>query len=201
MRVLAASANRQSLARVLAASELAPELSVEGVGDAETLLARLTQPDAIDLLLIDFDLPGLAGLRGVQLVRAALGDRPVGVLLCGASLEISKRIIDAGAQGVLTREMGTEAIAAAITLRATGHTLAVIDRSAPLDGHRRAGQLSERELQVVTGLCDGLQNKEIAHSFDIQEVTVKMHVRAIIRKLGARNRTHAAMIARDLGIC
>ncbi len=64
--------------------------------------------------------------------------------------------------------------------------------------HAITSQLSDRELQVLAGICNGMQNKEIAHDFNVQEVTVKMHVRAIIRKLGARNRTHAAMLARDL---
>ena len=63
-----------------------------------------------------------------------------------------------------------------------------------------AQKLSDRELQVLAGVCKGLQNKEIAHDFNIKEVTVKMHVRAVIRKLDAKNRTHAAMIARDLGL-
>jgi DNA-binding NarL/FixJ family response regulator len=50
---------------------------------------------------------------------------------------------------------------------------------------------------VLRGLCAGKSNKEIARDHDLQEVTVKLHVSTLSRKLGARNRTHAAMIARD----
>jgi two-component system nitrate/nitrite response regulator NarL len=50
---------------------------------------------------------------------------------------------------------------------------------------------------VLRGICDGKSNKEIARDCSLQEVTVKMHVKTLSRKLGARNRTHAAMIARD----
>ena len=60
--------------------------------------------------------------------------------------------------------------------------------------------LTPRELDVVRGLTEGKSNKEIARDFDIQEVTVKLHVKTLSRKLGARNRTHAAMLARDLGL-
>jgi DNA-binding NarL/FixJ family response regulator len=57
--------------------------------------------------------------------------------------------------------------------------------------------LSSREADVLRGICEGKSNKEIARDHDLQEVTVKLHVKTMGRKLGAKNRTHAAMIARD----
>ena len=59
--------------------------------------------------------------------------------------------------------------------------------------------LTERERQVLQGLCESLSNKEIARHLDISEPTVKVHVQAVFRKIGARNRTHAAIIARENG--
>ena len=53
------------------------------------------------------------------------------------------------------------------------------------------------EVDVLRGICEGKSNKEIARDHHLQEVTVKLHVKTLGRKLGARNRTHAAMIARD----
>ena len=60
--------------------------------------------------------------------------------------------------------------------------------------------LTKRELDVLGGLCDGLSNKEIGIRLDLQEVTVKLHVKTLTRKLDARNRTHAAMLARDMSL-
>jgi two-component system nitrate/nitrite response regulator NarL len=57
--------------------------------------------------------------------------------------------------------------------------------------------LSGREREVLIGICSGKTNKEIARDLELQEVTVKMHVRSLTAKLEAKNRTHAAMIARD----
>ena len=54
-----------------------------------------------------------------------------------------------------------------------------------------------REMDVLRGICEGKANKEIARDLDVQEVTIKLHVKTLSRKLQARNRTHAAMIARD----
>ena len=59
------------------------------------------------------------------------------------------------------------------------------------------GDLTMREMQVLRGLTEGRSNKDIARELDLQEVTIKLHVKTLCRKLGARNRTQAAMIARD----
>lgn len=61
--------------------------------------------------------------------------------------------------------------------------------------------LTARELSVLEGLCAGKANKTIASDLGLQEVTIKFNVKSICRKLGARNRTHAAMIARELRLC
>ena len=53
--------------------------------------------------------------------------------------------------------------------------------------------------QVLRGLCDSLSNKEIARRLEISEPTVKVHAQSVFRKIGARNRTHAALIARQQG--
>jgi len=177
--------------------------SFDIVFHSAALLDRLQDRGAppCDVVLVDFDLPDCSGLKGLPLLRAAADATPIGVVMAGASLELAKRILSQGAQAVLPRTLSLDSLVGALTLIADGHVLAISEAGAPLDGHQHAALLSERELQVLSGICEGLQNKEIAHAFEIQEVTVKMHVRAIIRKLGARNRTQAAMIARDLGIC
>ena len=63
-----------------------------------------------------------------------------------------------------------------------------------------AEKLTERELQVLKGLTQGKSNKEIARDLDLQEPTVKLHMKTLYRKLGASNRTQAALIAKESGI-
>jgi DNA-binding NarL/FixJ family response regulator len=53
---------------------------------------------------------------------------------------------------------------------------------------------------VLAGLCKGHSNKEIARELDLQEVTIKLHVRTLCRKLEAKNRTQAALIAKEAGL-
>ena len=61
-------------------------------------------------------------------------------------------------------------------------------------------QLTPREMDVLKLLSIGLANKEIARELDVQEPTVKLHIKTLYRKIGAKNRTHAAMIAREGGM-
>lgn len=62
---------------------------------------------------------------------------------------------------------------------------------------QRVADLTRRETDVLRGICEGKSNKEIALDLSLQEVTIKLHVKTLCRKLDARNRTQAAMIARD----
>lgn len=175
-------------------------VSVASVETGAAMSRRIERGPLPDVLLLDFDFPNLSGMKGIQTARGWLDARPLGILVKSAPLELARRLLASGADAVLPDTVRGPALAAALSLLASGQRFVVLtpaDEPAPISG---ASHLSERELQVLQGICDGMQNKEIAHVFHVQEVTVKMHVRAIIRKLGARNRTQAAMIARDIGI-
>ena len=62
---------------------------------------------------------------------------------------------------------------------------------------KTVGNLTKRETEVLRALSEGKSNKEIARDLGLQEVTIKLHVKTLCRKLEAKNRTQAAMIARD----
>ena len=79
-----------------------------------------------------------------------------------------------------------------------GSEMCIRDRAAapnPL-----AEKLSRRELQVLEGLSQGKSNKEIARDLDLQEPTIKLHVKTLYRKIGAANRTQAALMAKEQGL-
>jgi DNA-binding NarL/FixJ family response regulator len=112
----------------------------------------------------------------------------------------------AGARGLLPRPASAAALAAAAGAIAQG--MAVVDPAfvdpipwtpAPLDG-RPLEELTAREREVLQLLAEGLPNKSIAQRLDISEHTVKFHVNAILRKLGAQSRTEAVVQATRLGL-
>ena len=191
------AANR-GLAASLEKTLEAAGVEVELVTEPAEAVTRLQAVEGVTLL--DFDMPGLSGTRAVHLARSLVGDQPLGVIYGLAAPGMAERALSAGATAVIPDELDADSLKAALVLLRNGQRFAVFSGAVEMVPFDAAASLTDRELQVLHGICDGLQNKEIAHRFGIREVTVKMHVRAIVRKLGARNRTQAAMIARDLEI-
>ncbi len=157
--------------------------------------ARAAAPDIVVLDL------AFAGLDGIARVAAAHPGAPIAVLSAATSRERADAALRAGARGVLTTQMSGRALLDAVGALARGETFVpeglVSETAVPGDGIQT---LTRREMDVLRGVCAGKSNKEIARDLELQEVTVKLHVKTLSRKLGARNRTHAAMIARDAGL-
>lgn len=179
-----------------------PDFTVEIAADLAEALAVARQQETFDVILLDWMMPGMDGLQGLAAMRAARPGTPVAILSGTAPRSVADAALAAGAAGFLPKTMSTRTLVAAIRFMAAGEVYApmamMTDRepTASLAG----AQLSERETEVLRYLCEGLANKEIARRIDLQEVTVKLHVKTLYRKIGARNRTHAAMLAKAAGL-
>ncbi|CAN1549585.1 CitB Response regulator containing a CheY-like receiver domain and an HTH DNA-binding domain [Paracoccaceae bacterium] len=143
------------------------------------------------------------GLAGLAAMRSARPGTPVAILSGSAPRSVAEQALAEGAAGFLPKTMSTRTLIAALRFMAAGEVYApmamMTERDAP--GATLAGaQLTPRETEVLRLLCRGLANKEIARDLDLQEVTVKLHVKTLYRKIDARNRTHAAMIAKEAGL-
>ena len=183
---------------------------LEADGNAETHSAK-DLPEAIkkietvgpfDLVLLDFTMPGMKGLEGIGKALAANGGKPVGLISGTATRLIAEQALQAGAAGFLPKTLPAKSLVNAVRFMIMGETF--VPASALNDAEADAEtefvrQLSSREREVLTGLCLGKANKEIARELDLQEVTVKLHVRTLCRKIGAKNRTQAAVIAKEAG--
>jgi DNA-binding NarL/FixJ family response regulator len=111
---------------------------------------------------------------------------------------VSERVLGCGAAGYLPKTLPARSVVNAIRFMAAGETYMPMEILRPRPAETPTqGAISPREREVLGGLCKGLSNKEIALDLDLREPTIKLHVKALCRKLGARNRTHAAMIARE----
>ena len=196
MRVLLADDHdlvRETIAAFLQAEGFGDVLTAASLPDA---LAQLADASPCDLVVLDYQMPGMKGFDGLVQVRRANPGKPVAILSGIASREVAEAAIRAGATGFLPKTMGARALVSAMRLIAAGETFVPFGA---LQAEVEEGpfNLTRREVEVLRGICEGKSNKEIARDHDLQEVTVKLHVSTLSRKLGAKNRTHAAMIARD----
>lgn len=154
-----------------------------------------------DVVLLDYEVPGMDGLEGLKrLIEANNGS--VALFSGVASHTIVERALEIGASGFIPKTLPLKTLKHAINFIADGETFI------PADFIRRAGQTREdqlglkpRELRVLALLCEGLPNKEIGRETGADEGLVKLDVKSICRKLGARNRTQAVLEAKRRGLC
>ena len=159
----------------------------------EQALLILAERGKVDLVLADYDMPGINGLAGLARLIEANAPYPVALISGAISADMAMAALGMGARGVVPKTLGSRAMVAAVTAMLAGEVFAPLHVTRPGSD----ALLSPRELDVLRGICAGKSNKEIARDFGLQEVTVKLHVKTMSRKLEAKNRTHAAMIARD----
>ncbi|UOA30870.1 putative transcriptional regulatory protein NarL [Sulfitobacter sp. DSM 110093] len=160
-----------------------------------------TQPP-YDLVLLDYTMPGMKGLQGLQTVLDINEGRPVGLISGTATRLIAEQALEMGAIGFLPKTLPAKSLVNAVRFMAAGETYAPVSFMSGKDNPEETDfekALSERERQVLRGLMTAQSNKEIARDLDLQEVTIKLHVKTLCRKLDAKNRTDAAILARDAG--
>lgn len=175
---------------------------VHTADDLGGALALIRQKGPFDLVLLDFDMPGMNGLDGLKEAIEVNGRNPVGILSGTASRTVAEEALEAGAAGFLPKTMAAKSLRNAVKFMAAGETFAPVSFMAQKEdetSHSFDTLLTEREKQVLMGLTKAQSNKAIARDLDLQEVTVKLHVKTLSRKLNARNRTHAALIAKEAG--
>ncbi|MCA3219052.1 MAG: LuxR C-terminal-related transcriptional regulator [Pseudomonadota bacterium] len=156
------------------------------------------------LVLLDPGLPDLRGVAAIRGMKGALANCPLVVVSADDNPHCVQMAWEAGAQGFISKAAAPSDIVQCLREIADGKrmllTRDVVARLDPVESVESGGALSDRQLQVLQALCEGLANKEIAQRLRIAEKTVKVHVGAIFEKLGVVNRTQASMAARRLGL-
>jgi DNA-binding NarL/FixJ family response regulator len=153
-----------------------------------------------DITLMDLQMPGMRGIETITAIRAEFPDARIIVLTTYSGDVQALRAIKAGASGYLLKSMLRKELLETIRAVHAGQHRIPGEIASEIVGHVSSDALTEREIQVVRGIAAGNANKVIAGQLGIAEETVKGHGKNILAKLGANDRTHAAMIAVKRGI-
>jgi two-component system nitrate/nitrite response regulator NarL len=178
-------------------------IETAAVGTFEQVVERIEADAPYDLILLDYNMPGMNRLDGLKSAIAMGGGQKVALISGEATKQIAEAALEAGAAGFVPKSLPAKSLVNAVKFMAMGEQYAPIDFMTAPDNEETnplAKTLTERELQVLKGLTEGKSNKEIARDLDISEPTVKLHMKTLYRKVGAANRTQAALIAREAGL-
>ena len=160
-------------------------------------LFRLHRPD---VALVDLRLPDIGG---IEVIARMLEENPEARIIVVSSSEGDvdiHRALSAGAMGYVLKGMPREDLLQAVRKVHRGDKAIPPDVAAAIAGHLTDEPLTPREIEVLTVVATGARNKEIATTLGISEDTVKMHVKSIITKLGAEDRTGAVTTAIKRGV-
>jgi two-component system, NarL family, nitrate/nitrite response regulator NarL len=189
---------RDGLAALL--RQASPENVVTPASSAEDAL-ELADEQIFDAVFMDLAMPGLCGEPAVREFARRHPDLPVIVLSSSENASDVRRVLNAGASGYIPKSATAQTVVSALSLVLSGNlyvpplmigaSVQSADRNAE-GGPRSLSQLTDRQIDVLRFLKDGLSNKEISANLGIAEKTVKVHIAAIFKTLNVVNRTQAA---------
>lgn len=181
---------------------------IEVVGEAGSGTDALIAAPQLspDVVLMDIRMPELDGIETTRQLKEASPDVKVVMLTTFDDRDYVKSAMDAGASGYLLKTADSDEIAAAVRTAQAGKV--ALDPGAALalvesmqEGERiESFDLSDRELEVLTVLCEGKSNREIGATLHISPLTVKTHLQSIFQKLSAADRAQAVAIALRSGL-
>ena len=184
------------------AALLANEADMVLVGEASNGYEAIEQFRAHrpDITLMDLQMPDMSGGQAIIAIRKDFPDARIIVLTTYGGDAQAVRAFKAGAYGYLLKSMLRKELVETIRSVHSGRKRTSPEIAAELAEHHAEDALTEREIDVLRQVAAGNSNKIIADKLDLSEETVKAHVRKILSKLNANDRTHAVAIAVKRGI-
>jgi DNA-binding NarL/FixJ family response regulator len=181
---------------------ISAEADLQVIGEAGT------GTEALDIIpklrpmvvLMDLLLPDMIGSEVIQRICNVSSDIGFIVLTTMVGDEDIYRAMEAGARGYLFKDMARKELVNAIRVVASGKRYIPAQVGSTIAENLPRTGLSSREIQVLQSVAAGLRNKEIAHRLGVSEATANIHIRHILEKLNASDRTQAVLTALRRGI-
>jgi DNA-binding NarL/FixJ family response regulator len=191
----------ESLRRVL---EREDDLDVVGVAPTARDAVEIASEQHPDVVLMDLGLPDADGVTAAARILDALPDTKILILTGRGSDAVVAEALQAGCVGYLEKTSSVDRVASAIRQAKHGElVISAADLSRAVASpapSKPAEDLTEREIQVLALLAEGMSNRELANELYVSVHTVRAHVRALLAKLGAHSRLEAVAQARRRGL-
>lgn len=188
---------REGVAAVLA-NQHDMKVVAEAANGAEAV--ELFRKHAPDITLMDLQMPGLNGVDAIRAIRVQAPRARIIVLTTYSGDMQAARALRAGASGYLLKNMLREELVQTIRLVHAGQRRVPSEIAAEIAEHLADDELSDREIEILVQVARGNANKEIARLLSISVGTVNAHVKNVLQKLHAKDRTQAVTIALKRGV-
>ncbi|MEN9410377.1 MAG: hypothetical protein RL216_2351 [Pseudomonadota bacterium] len=181
----------------------ATQFEVTTAKSFEDAVAHIQRTGPFDVTLLDWNMPGMHGIVGLKRAIQLSQGNPVAIITGEATPKIIDEVVGAGAAGIVLKSSGARSLINALNMIMSGERYLPFDlliKRKAQAANEGTDELTPREMLILSEIAKGKRNKEICADLQLALPTVKMHVSALCRKLGAKNRLHATVLARDLGL-
>lgn len=188
--------------------QIDPETVVFQAGSFSQALKIIDDEKKLDLVIVDLDMPDMPWEEGIEeLKKKSTGARFVVVSATEDSKSI-RRAMENGVSGYIPKRSDSKIMTGALKLVLDGGTYlppSILDSgntsgSQPGEPRAKGKTLTNRQSQVLELVAQGMSNKQIAYEMGVSEATVKLHINALLRSIGATNRTQAVVTAQKMGL-
>lgn len=188
---------QQGIATIISSQ---PDMVLAAQASSGTEAIRLYREHLPDVTLMDLRLPGLSGIESLIAIREEFPKARIIILTTFDGDAEVQRAIRAGASGYFLKSAPPKDLVEAIRQVHAGGKRIQPEVLAQIAEHMGDEDLTTREIEVLSLVVGGLRNREIGRQLFISEETVKVHLKNIMQKLGAHDRTHAVTLAQRRGI-
>ena len=199
IRVMAVDDHPLMMAGIVGEINAQPDMRVVAEASDGDVALALFQKHRPDVTLMDIRMPRVHGIAAISSIRQHFPHARIIVLTTSSGDVQAVRAFKAGAVGYLLKNLLRTELVETIRLVHNGHKRIPPEIAQQIAEHAADDSITTRELDVLRGVANGNSNKIIAFNLNISEHTVKNHLKSILSKLNASDRTHAVMIALKRG--
>lgn len=187
---------------------IAPQAVILEASNFSQALKILDSERKMDLVIIDLDMPDMHWEEGLVELKKKSPDSRFVVISASEDNRSIKKALEKGISGYIPKSANVKVLNAALNLIIDGGTYlppSLLDESLGStlqheNGKGKAKLLTPRQYEVLGHVAEGMSNKQIAYKMGVSEATVKLHINALLRAVGATNRTQAVIFAQKKGI-